>query len=177
MIECRARYAEIGSRLIGASIRNGEQLASLAGLDIFTIPPAAMTQFIESGRTPDDVQKYNEKSMVPGIDNGNKFSDKFPVLWEVSEQFKNFVDELTQLKTLDEMTGEDLIAFCEEREIDLFYRFSKDDFKSIYDQGKIPKLADWPDSVAFVDLMTQSALESFTKDQNALDDRIRSFLK
>jgi transaldolase len=177
MIECRARYAEIGSRLIGASIRNGDQLASLAGLDIFTIPPAAMTQFIESGRTPDDVQKYDEKSMVPGIDENNKLSDKFPDLWEVSDKFKTFVNELTQQRNLIDMTGEELIAFCEERKIDLFYRFSKDDFKRIHDQGKIPKLGDWPDSVAIDDLMTQSALQSFTKDQNALDDRIRSFLE
>ncbi|MGV7221651.1 MAG: transaldolase family protein [Nitrospinales bacterium] len=177
MIECRARHAEIGSRLIGASIRNGDQLASLAGLDIFTIPPAAMTQFIESGRTPDDVQKYDETSMVPGIDENNKLSDKFTVLWEVSDKFKVFVDELNQQRNLGDMTGEDLIAFCEEREIDLFYRFSKDDFKRIYDQGKIPKLDEWQDSVAIDDLMTQSALQSFTKDQNALDDRIRSFLE
>jgi len=177
IIECRARHAEISSRLIGASIRNGDQLASLAGLDIFTIPPAAMKQFIESGRAPDDVQKYDEKSMVPGIDNENKISDKFPVLWEVSNDFKMFADELIQQITLEDMTGEDLIAFCEERKTNLFYRFSRDDLKRMYDQGKIPKLDDWPDSVAIDDLMTQSALQSFTKDQNALDDRIRSFIK
>jgi transaldolase len=177
IMECRARYAEIGSRLIGASIRNGDQLASLAGLDIFTIPPAAMKQFIESGRTPDDVQKYDEESMVPGIDGDNKYSDRFPVLWEVSDKFKIFVDELNQQRNLGDMTGEDLISFCEERKIDLFYKFSNEDFKRIYDHGKIPKLDDWPDSVAIDDLMTQSALQSFTKDQNALDDRIRSFLE
>ena len=177
MIECRARHAEIGSRLIGASIRNGDQLATLAGLDIFTIPPAAMTQFIESGRTPDDIQKFNEKSMIPGIDDGNKYSDKFPVLWEISDKFKIFVNELNQQRNLGDMTGEDLIAFCEERKIDLFYKFSNEDFKRIYDHGKIPKLDDWPDSVAIDDLMTQSALQSFSKDQNALDDRIRSFLE
>jgi transaldolase len=177
LLECRARHAEIGSRLIGASIRNGDQLASLAGLDIFTIPPAAMTQFIESGRSPDDVQKYDGDSMVPGIDDDNNFSDKFSALWEVTDDFKSFVGELNQQRNLSDMTGEDLVAFCEERKIDLFYNFSNDDYKRIYNHGKIPKLDDWPDSVAIDDLMTQSALQSFTKDQNALDDRIRSFLE
>ena len=41
----------------------------------------------------------------------------------------------------------------------------------------VPCLDNWSESIALDDLMTQSALQSFTKDQNALDDRIRSFLK
>ena len=46
----------------------------------------------------------------------------------------------------------------------------------IFNQGKIPSLEDWPYKVALDDLMTWSALQSFSKDQGALDDRIRSIL-
>ena len=55
--------------------------------------------------------------------------------------------------------------------------FSPKELKKIQEDGKIPKLADWSDAIALDDLMTHSALQSFTKDQNALDARIESFLK
>ena len=50
------------------------------------------------------------------------------------------------------------------------------ELEKIQEQGKIPRLEEWPNEVALDDLMTQSALQSFTKDQSSLDDRIRSFL-
>jgi len=48
--------------------------------------------------------------------------------------------------------------------------------KKILDLGKIPRLGEWSQEVALDDLMTQSALQSFSKDQATLDGRIRSFL-
>ena len=48
--------------------------------------------------------------------------------------------------------------------------------KKILDLGKIPALDEWSQEIALDDLMTQSALQSFSKDQAELDDRIRSFL-
>ena len=47
----------------------------------------------------------------------------------------------------------------------------------MYEQGKIPRLRDWLEPVALDDLMTQSALNSFSKDQDALDNRILFLLK
>jgi len=61
--------------------------------------------------------------------------------------------------------------------LDLFHPFTRQDLKKIQDDGKIPKLADWSATIALDDLMTHSALQSFAKDQNALDARIESFLK
>jgi hypothetical protein len=72
------------------------------------------------------------------------------------------------------MQGDELAKISSD--VNLFHSFSDDDLKKIQDHGKIPDLSAWPESVALDDLMTQSALQSFTKDQNALDDRIRSFL-
>ncbi len=175
--ECREKFSGVTTRLIGASIRNGDQLARLAGLDIFTIPPASMTEFMESGRAPDEVVAYGGEELKPGIDVGHSFSGRFTKLWEIPDDFKTFVDELMREESLDDMTGEDLVAFCEKRGIDLFSHFSEDDRERIYAHGKIPRLAYWPEAIALDDLMTQSALQSFTKDQDALDDRIRSFLQ
>jgi transaldolase len=74
------------------------------------------------------------------------------------------------------MTGGEMESFCRERSVDLFHPFSPAQLKKILDLGKIPKINEWSQQIALDDLMTQSALQSFTKDQAALDDRIRSFL-
>ena len=42
LIEAREKFEDVQSRLIGASIRNGDQVAFLAGLDVLTIPPKAI---------------------------------------------------------------------------------------------------------------------------------------
>jgi transaldolase len=75
------------------------------------------------------------------------------------------------------MTGDALRAFCDENKSDLFHPFSDEEFITLTEHGKIPRLKEWPDTIALDDLMTQSALQSFAKDQTALDERIRSFIQ
>lgn len=167
----------VTSKLIAASIRNGEQVATLAGVDVQTIPPKALQEFQQSGRKPEDIENILDTDLKPGVDASAGWGGQVPTLWEVDDAFKQFVDALLKSGNPDAMSGEDLREFCESKQVNLFHRFSDADFKKIYDHGKIPKLADWPESIGLDDLMTQSALQSFTKDQDALDDRIRSFLK
>ena len=169
----RESHKEVGSRLIAASIRNGEQVSFLAGVDVMTIPPKAMKEFQESGKPP--VVSHIDDSIEPGIDPQHSLAKRFSELWELSDEFKNFVDALVARSDLDSMQGKELDEIAQS--VNLFHPFSKDDLQKIQDHGKIPNLDSWPESVALDDLMTQSALQSFTKDQNALDERIRSFLK
>ena len=169
----RENHKEVGSRLIAASIRNGEQVSFLAGGDVMTIPPKAMKEFQESGKPP--VVSHIDDSIEPGIDPQHSLAKRFSELWELSDEFKNFVDALVARSDLDSMQGKELDEIAQS--VNLFHPFSKDDLQKIQDHGKIPNLDSWPESVALDDLMTQSALQSFTKDQNALDERIRSFLK
>ena len=150
----RENHKEVGSRLIAASIRNGEQVSFLAGVDVMTIPPKAMKEFQESGKPP--VVSHIDDSIEPGIDPQHSLAKRFSELWELSDEFKNFVDALVARSDLDSMQGKELDEIA---------------------QSVNPNLDSWPESVALDDLMTQSALQSFTKDQNALDERIRSFLK
>ena len=169
----RENHKEVGSRLIAASIRNGEQVSFLAGVDVMTIPPKAMKEFQESGKPP--VVSHIDDSIEPGIDPQHPLAKRFSELWELSDEFKAFVDTLIARTDLDSMQGKELDEIA--RSVNLFHPFSDDDLKKIQEHGKIPDLSAWPESVALDDLMTQSALQSFTKDQNALDERIRSFLK
>jgi transaldolase len=177
LIEAREKYKDVHSRLIGASVRNGEQVAFLAGLDVLTIPPKAIKEFQESGKSADQVVSHLAEDILPGIDASHALAKRFPSLWEMPETFISFVDALMAENGLDEMSANELVEFCRKHNMNLFHAFSDDEFKNIYDHGKIPCLDNWSESIALDDLMTQSALQSFTKDQNALDDRIRSFLK
>ncbi len=163
------------SRLIAASIRNGDQVAFLAGLDVLTIPPKSMKEYQESGKIPEQVVSHIDDAIEPGID--PQYYTRFSELWKLTEEFKSFVDVLISKSELDSMKGNELAEFSRAQGVNLFHPFSDDDLNKIQEQGKIPDLNAWPESIAVDDLMTQSALQSFTKDQNALDERIRSFLK
>jgi transaldolase len=177
LIEAREKYKDVQSRLIGASVRSGEQVAFLAGLDVLTLPPKAIKEYQESGKSPDQVVSHLTEDIVPGIDSSHALAKRFPSLWEMPEAFISFVDALMAESGLDDMSANELVEFSRKHDMNLFHAFSDAEFKQIYDHGKIPCLDNWPESIALDDLMTQSALQSFTKDQNALDDRIRSFLK
>ena len=176
LIDIREKFKEVHSRLIGASIRNGDQVAFLAGLDILTIPPKAISEFQGSGKSVDQVVTHLNKEITAGIDVEHRLTKRFPCLWELTDHFISFVEALVSQDSLDEMKGEELVTFCRKYGVNLFHSFSKADLKQIYDRGKIPSLDNWSETIALDDLMTQSALQSFTKDQNALDDRIRSFI-
>jgi len=171
----RKKYSGVNTKLIGASIRSGEQVAFLAGLDVLTIPPAAMEQFLKMEHTG-SMKSHLSNDIQPGIDFNHPQATRLSKLWEIPDSFIRFVDDLLATANLDYFSGEELESFCKEQSIDLFYPFSNTELKRILDFGKIPNLSDWPQKVALDDLMTWSALQSFSKDQGALDDRIRSFL-
>ena len=175
LLKVREQYPEVSTKLIGASIRSGEQVAFLAGLDVLTIPPVAMEQFLKMEHN-NPITSYIGKDIQPGIDLNHPQADRFSKLWEIPDFFIRFVDELLAKNKLDDMSGEELELFCKERNIDLFYPFSDSELKKIFNRGKIPNMKDWSQKIALDDLMTHSALQSFSKDQGALDDRIRSFL-
>jgi len=176
LLRARKQYPEVGTRLIGASIRSGEQVAFLAGLDVMTIPPSAMAEFLEMKHPVGTMRSNIGKDINPGINFSHPHGLRFHKLWEVPDAFVQFVNDLLASTNLDSMNGGEMESFCREQNVDLFYPFSPAQLKKILDLGKIPRLDEWSHEVALDDLMTQSALQSFSKDQAALDDRIRSFL-
>ena len=174
--EVRGQFAEVTTHLIGASIRNGKQVGFLAGLDVLTIPPPALLDFVASGVAIDEITCNIDQEIHPGIEPDHDLSKRFDALWDLPESFVSLVDTLLSQDGLDDFSGEQLEKFCNDKGSDIFYPFSSADLDKIQGKGKIPCITDWPESVGLDDLMTQSALQSFAKDQSALDERIRSFL-
>ena len=175
LCDLRTDHPDVTTKLIGASIRNGAQVGFLAGLDVLTIPPPAMQYFMDTSDAG-KLRSHVSDTIEPGIDATPSGASRFSVLWELSDAFKAFVELLVKDAKVDQMTGEGLETFCREKGIDLFHPFSQEDLSKITEHGKIPRLGEWPDSVALDDLMTHSALQSFAKDQQALDERILSFI-
>ncbi|MBU2590849.1 MAG: transaldolase family protein [Nitrospinae bacterium] len=167
----KKRNPKVGTSLIAASVRNGQQVLDLAGVDVLTIPPKSFGELYNSETSSGKISSKLEEVCPAGIDS----PDRFAPLWEVDERFVSFVDTLLG-ENPDSMNGEGLLKVCRESNINLFYPFSSEEIQSIKDRGKIPRLSDWNEDVAIDDLMTASALLSFTTDQAALDKRIKGFI-
>lgn len=170
LTELRKNDPGLKTRLIAASIRNGKQVVRLAGVDVLTIPPRAVEDLLASGIDPKSIENSRERIYKPGINEQD--IKRFKILWEVDDQFKEFVDTLLKMN-LDNLKGKELMDTCEAKEINLFHPFSETELKQIKRQGKIPKLRDWKEDIALDNLMTVFALQSFAADQEALDSRIK----
>lgn len=168
------------SLLIGASMREGSQVAALAGLDIYTMPPKVASQYEnDPGEHVTSQVEYDPpiqfREGVRSVDfNG-------AVLWDVPEAFKESVEELLELE-LDALGPEDVQThFVRTGWGNLFPRWSQRDIQTVAAEGKIPVFHRWKERLARGDigldaLMNLSAFLSFASDQKALDDRIQSLI-
>lgn len=154
-----------GTHQIAASIRNGTQVAALAGVDVLTIPPKAAAEYLEMPVGAEDVQPQDWRDLKVEVDD-----ERFEKLWQIDEQFIGFVDEV--VKRGDGIqAGADLVELSVKHAVGLFHDWSMEDRQRIREKGKIPDLSQWPDA-PIDDLMSLSALEAFVVDQMALDQRI-----
>ncbi|MDA1044691.1 MAG: transaldolase [Verrucomicrobia bacterium] len=168
------------SLLIGASMREGSQIRDLAGLDVFTMPPAAAAQYhaAPADAIRSRIQRDPAVTFAEGVDGADFYASS---LWDVPAAFTQCLEALTDEK-LDAMDGPALQAyFAASGFLDLLPLWSQDDRNKIMRDGKIPVFETWKAALASKTigldaLMNLSALQSFTKDQQALDDRIRGML-
>lgn len=160
---------------IAASIRNGRQLATLAGIDVLTIPPKAAAEYLAADIPAEQVRKHTSGEL--GIRLAKEGLAKvvdLSSLWEVDDRFVAFVEDAAQRG--DEMAyGRDLVNVAREHGIDIFHEWTKEERRLIREHGKIPDLSQWP-GAPLDDLMSISALESFAQDQSSLDERIKGLL-
>lgn len=164
------------TKLIAASLRSFEQLETLAGVDVYTMP----TKVAADGKSKLDgnfSSKLNKIYKVDIVDRGEKF---FPEkLWEVTEKELALAQSLCNECPKD---GNELIDRVHEAGCgDMFPYLSDKDLKNIYEDGKIPNHARWADrieseEVAIDTLLNLAGLASFTKDQNELDSRIERII-
>jgi transaldolase len=169
-------------RQIGASIRNGQQVFDLAGVDVLTIPTTAAAEFVQLAPAPRDVRDRTAAdppvAMKPGLDAAAEGLDVF---WGESASFRDAMSQLGK-QDLDRMTGATLRTFLGDHRCgDLFPRFSEEEQVALHKEGKIPSFTRWAERVrrgtaSWDGMMTAAALASFAVDQKALDERIRRFL-
>ena len=165
----------IPTHQIAASMRNAEQMLSLAGVDVYTVPPKAMAEFINLAHSPSDVSDRTAEIYPVSLDT-TADAAAIELLWTVDDQFKRFASQLATTGGA-KLTGDDLRAADREFGTKLFSNFSPDEQASIRKTGKIPQTVQWASRASLDDLMTESALQSFITDQNAFDDHILKMLK
>ena len=179
LLKLRAR-GRAQSLLIGASMRDGKQVAALAGLDVFTMPSKVAQQY----RTSPAPHLPAKLRRDPGVNTARGVTlEDFDAgsLWDVSPTFIDTVDDLLGLD-IDAMTPQELQTHFRLAGFAGFLpSWSDADIKTVARDGKIPVYATWRErlragDVALDALMNISALQSFASDQKALDDRIRSLI-
>ncbi len=168
------------SRLIGASMREGPQVATLAGLDVYTMPPKVAEQYRKQPVAKINSEVENDPSVT--FAEGVRLEDfNGATLWDVPGPFQECVDALLK-KDLNGCSPDDLQTHFEQAEFgDFLPRWSAADLQTATTDGKIPVFRTWKDklragSIGLDALMNLSGLCSFATDQKAFDDRVRSLL-
>ena len=176
------KSGEAQTRQIAASMRDPEQVVTLAGLDVMTIPTAVAEDFKTSGIKPEQLEVNLDREfqvqLAGGIDEKDIGLD---TLWEVPESLKDAVDELLN-QDVDTFTGNDLTGFLARKGFaDFLPHWSEEQFDTITSDGKLPSYDRWKSELKAKELgldalFNAAGLCSFAADQKQLDDRIRSFL-
>jgi transaldolase len=172
----------VPTRQIAASMRDGDQVLTLAGVDVLTMPVKVARQFEELSPDPesivDNTAATPQVQLAQGVDRAALGID---LLWDVSDSFRESVRELHD-RDVEIMSPGDIRGFFSERGFPGFLpEWTESDRQAARDQGKIPQYGNWKSRIAdgAVDLdalMNLCAIYSFEADQGEMDDRIRSML-
>ena len=165
---------QVATLQIAASIRNGEQIADLAGVDVHTMPPKAAKDAFAQKAKLSCQRDANPDCVITAAE------DLLSKLWDISDDVRACATALEQAAP---NTVDAFMKICSAHNLNgLFPAFSESDLKTLAEDGKIPVHAHWEHrlndgSVSIDALCTQAALLAFTKDQDALDQRIVENLK
>lgn len=175
----RARR-ERTTKQIAASMRAGHQVSALAGVDVMTLPLGVAQDFLSSPMSAEDPVPFTEQRYPVDLEPSTP-EDVVSTLWQVTPHFEDVAKALLN-EPLDDYKADDLRGFFARRGLeDLFPDWSDADIQTINDDGKIPSYPHWAKrlrekDVALDALMSQSGLERFAADQQALDDRVAAHL-
>lgn len=168
------------TRQIGASFREGSQVARLAGLDVMTLPPGVAGDFLASDPDPSNLRDRRGESCEPVLaEDVDSKTVGLTDLWEVDAGLEEAVDGLLEE---DPDTADDLVDIfgaygCE----DLFPRWTPEDVRASEEEGKIPQYTSWAKrlrdgEIGLDSLMNLAGLNSFKASQSAMDTRVRDVL-
>ena len=172
----------IATKQIAASIREGRQVADLAGVDVLTMPPKVAADFLYFNEGPEGITDRTNEEYIPAVDEDVGVSQiRLDTLWDVDEKLVRCVD-LLENENVDAFTADDLIDFFAEHGCgDVLVRWSDEDRAVSGVEGKIPKLSNWHEklmchAIGLDSLMTLAGLSSFAADQKAIDERVKAVL-
>ena len=166
------------SLLIAASMRSASQVFDLAGLDVFTMPTAAVEGFkkaYDADPRPLDSQLGRDFPVEA------EPADVLDCLWTVEQGVYKAADALEKADVRG-WKGPDFAQFVRDNGAPTLFRdWTRDELAQIQADGKIPSWSRWKEELlagraALDDLLSMSALYSFVSDQQALDGRIRRLL-
>ncbi len=179
--ELRDRHG-LETRQIGASLRNGNQVRDLAGLDVLTMPRKAAEPFRELDMKTENIVDCSDRLYEPSLAEGiDPQAVRLPTLWDVPQEYARAVEDLAQ-ENLDAFSPADLAGFMAERGFaDLFPKWTEEQIGTSAEEGKIPNLDNWKEMLAdgqtgLDALMNLAAVNSFATDQKAMDRRVQSAL-
>lgn len=165
------------TKMIAASLRNHNQLELLAGTDVFTMPPkvaAAGHKELKGNFTSRTHENYEvsvfDSASGAGIEK----------CWEVDNKVLRLAERLASKVP---SSGVEIIHIAQEEGCgDMFPYLSKEEKGFLASDGKIPVHSRWADKIregkiAPDTLLNLAGLASFTADQAALDERIRSIIE
>jgi transaldolase len=162
-------------RQIAASMRAGQQVADLAGVDVFTMPVKVATAAKKD--LPGTWRSRRDEDCEPGIDpSADAGTVRAGTLWDIDDAVKALA---AGLRDDPPARGEALVDRAHEAGAgDLFPRLSPGDLAKLAADGKIPNHPDWAGRIragelAIDTLLNLAGLAAFAADQRALDDRVR----
>lgn len=171
------------TRQIGASLRSGEQIRDLAGLDVLTMPPKSAEQFLALGLEPGALRSRVADDFAPGIRADVDWeATGLNTLWDVNPEIVTAVAAL-ESEDMDRMTAAELVDHFHDHDAsDFFVSWSPEEVAISAAEGKIPKLAHWQQllasgAIGLDALMNLAGLNAFIADQRAMDARVRANLK
>jgi transaldolase len=174
--DLRKSRKDVFTYQIAASLRQGRQVATLAGVDVLTIPPKVAQEYLEMDIARHDVHRRTADELPVRLSPDKPVeTSEVERLWQVDARFVEFVEDA--VSQADRITsGRQLVDVSVRHNVNLFYDWSPGDRRAIRRKGKIPELSQWP-GVPLDDLMSVSALEAFITDQTALDERIAGLVE
>jgi len=182
MVRSLCETQGISTRQIGASLRNGEQVRDLAGLDVLTMPTKAAQPFLDMQPATDEIVDCTDRDYQPTLNDGvAPGAVQLQTLWDVPDDYVAAVEDLANEK-FDVMMPQDLVDYMAKRGFpDLFPRWIQEHVEISVQEGKIPDLNNWRDMLQRGEtgldaLMNLAAFNSFTTDQKSMDERVMGML-
>ncbi|MCX7817846.1 MAG: transaldolase family protein [Kiritimatiellae bacterium] len=166
--------------LIGASMRDADQIVTLAGVDVFTLPPKVAAAYAARPSAPLQA-RLDAELPVHWADGLSERAVGAHVLWEVSERDRALARRAAA-ELHDRSRPEELVALVRREGIhDLFPDWTAEEWAAIRAEGKIPSWSRWREAlgagrVGLDALMNAAGLMSFVEDQAALDRRVMSLI-